>query len=244
MVTAVRFAARPALTNFTENAIDAAVNHTDAGNHVRHFAFDAAGRLRFTVQVIEPNVGPAGEHSVSEQRYDAFGQLVENLSYATAVGHLTGYDELTIAAAILPDTANDRRSAIAYHPGGRQAYMVRELRVGSVPINVVTKHVHDALDQLVQRIDYASPVDLTQFDTASIDAAVVADLANDRTTTHIYDAAGRLRFAVNPDLSFRETVYDALNQVTQTRQFDFNLSGNVPRTEADMVALRGEPRRG
>ena len=52
--------------------------------------------------------------SVSEQRYDAFGQLVENRSYATAVGHLTGYDELTIAAAILPDTANDRRSAIAY----------------------------------------------------------------------------------------------------------------------------------
>ena len=239
VVTSVRFAARPALTNFTENAIDAAVNHTDVGNHLRHFAFDAAGRLRFTVQVIEPNVGSAGEYSVSEQRYDAFGQLLENRSYATAVGHLTGYDELTIAAAILPDTANDRRSAIAYHPGGQQAYTVRELRVGSVTKNVVAKHVHDALDQLVQRIDYASPVDLSQFDTASIDAAVVADLANDRTTTHIYDAAGRLRFAVNPDLSFGESVYDALNQVTQTRQFDVKVSGNVPRTEAEMVALRG-----
>ena len=103
----------------------------------------------------------------------------------------------------------------------------------------MAKHVHDALDQLVQRIDYASPVDLSQFDTASIDAAVVADLANDRTTTHVYDAAGRLRFAINPDLSFRESVYDALNQVTQTRQFDVKVSGNVPRTEAEMVALRG-----
>ena len=43
----------------------------------------------------------------------------------------------------------------------------------------------------------------------------------------------------SPDLSFRESVYDALDQVTQTRQFDFKLSGNVPRTEAEMVALRG-----
>ena len=29
------------------------------------------------------------------------------------------------------------------------------------------------------------------------------------------------------------------NQVTQTRQFDFRLPGNAPRTEAEMVALRG-----
>ena len=134
---------------------------------------------------------------------------------------------------------NDRRSAIAYDAGMRQAYTVRELRVGSVHKNIVTKHIHDALDQLVQRIEYASPVELPQFDTAGIDATVVADLANDRTTTQVHDAAGRLRFAVNPDLSFRESVYDALNQVTQTRQFDFKVSSNVPRTEAEMVALRG-----
>ena len=68
---------------------------------------------------------------------------------------------------------------------------------------------------------------------------MVPDLSNDRTTTYIHDAAGRLRFEINPDLSFRESVYDALNQVTQTRQFDFKLSSNVPRTEAEMVALRG-----
>ena len=70
---------------------------------MQHFAYDASGRLRFTVQVMEPNVGSGGKHSVSEQRYDALGQLVENRAYATALGHLTGYDELTIAAAIVPD---------------------------------------------------------------------------------------------------------------------------------------------
>ena len=49
---------------------------------------------------------------------------------------------------------------------------------------VVTKHVYDALRQLVQRIEYASPVALTQFDKASIDIAVVPDPWNDRTTTY------------------------------------------------------------
>ena len=48
-----------------------------------------------------------------------------------------------------------------------------------------------------------------------------------------------MRFEIHPDLSFGESVYDALNQLTQTRQFDFKLSSNVPRTEAEMVALRG-----
>ena len=178
---------------------------------MQHFAYDASGQLRFNVQVMEPNVGSGGKHRVNEQRYDALGQLVERRAYATAVGHLTAYDEATIAAAIVPDAVNDRRSAIAYDAGGRQAFTVRELRVGSVDgVRVVTKQVHDALGQLVQRIEYASPVALTQFDTASIDSAVVPDLWNDRTTTYVHDAAGRLRFEINPDLSFRESVYDAL----------------------------------
>ena len=39
--TTVRFAARPTLTQYTESAINAAVNHNDANNQVQHFAYDA-----------------------------------------------------------------------------------------------------------------------------------------------------------------------------------------------------------
>src|SRR5262249_15997917 len=84
------------------------------------------------------------------------------------------------------------------------------------------------------------PVVLTQFDKASIDGAVVPHFSNDRTTTYVHDAAGRLRFEISPDLSIRERVYDALNQVTRDQRLVFGLPGNVPRTEAEMVALRGD----
>ena len=110
---------------------------------------------------------------------------------------------------IVPDPVNDRRSVIAYDAGGRQIYTVRELRVGLDNKYLVTRFVYDALRQLVHRIEYASPVTLTQFDNASIDAAVVPQFSSDRTTTYVHDAAGRLRFEINPDLSFRESVYDA-----------------------------------
>ena len=238
-VTTVRFAARPTLTQYTESAINVVVNHDDANNQVQHSAYDASGQLRLTVHVMEPNVGSGGKHRVTERRYNAFGQLVESRAYAELLGHLTAYDELTIAAALVPDPVNDRRSVMAYDAGGRQIYTVRELRVGLDNKHLVTRFVSDALRQLVHRIEYASPVTLTQFDNASIDAAVVPHFSSDRTTTYVHDAAGRLRFEINPDLSFRESVYDALNQVTQTRQFDFTLPSNVLRTEAEMVALRG-----
>jgi YD repeat-containing protein len=239
VVAKVRFAARPPLAEYTEGAVSAAVNHDDANNEVQHVAYDAGGQVRFNVQVSEPNVGSGGKHTIDEQRYDALGRLVERRAYATELGHLTAYDELSLAAAIVPDAVNDRRSANAYDGGGRQVYTVRELRVGADNKFVVTRHVHDALGQVVQRIEYASPVALMQFDKASIDGAVVPQFSNDRTTTYVHDAAGRMRFEISPDLSFRESVYDALNQVTRTQQFGVRLSSNVPRTEAEMVALRG-----
>src|SRR5262245_46818856 len=239
MTTTVQFAVRPALAQATERAIDAAVDRADAGNRVQRLACDALGQLRFTVQVIEPNVGSGGKHSVNERRYDALGQLVESRAYATIVGHLGAYDEPALAAAVVADAVNDRRSAVVYDAGGRQIFAVHELRVGSLDRYVVTKQIRDALGQVVQLLEYASPQALTQFDAAGIASAVVPDSANDRTTTSVYDAAGRLRFEIKPDLSFRESEYDALDQVKQARQFDFKLSGNVPHTEAEMIALRG-----
>ena len=42
VVTTIRFAARPTLTEYTETAINAAVNRTDADNQVTRYAYDAA----------------------------------------------------------------------------------------------------------------------------------------------------------------------------------------------------------
>jgi YD repeat-containing protein len=139
---------------------------------------------------------------------------------------------------LVADPVNDRLSAVAYDAPGRQAFAVRKLRIGPDDRYVVTKQIHDALGQVVKRVDYASPAALTQFDAAGVESGVVLDSA-DRTTTYVRDAAGRLRFEIRPDASFRESQYDALDQITEARQFAFAAPGNLPQTEAEMIALRG-----
>ncbi len=52
VVATIRYAARPALCEYSETAIDAAVDRSDAGNRVSRYAFDAAGRLRYTVDTL------------------------------------------------------------------------------------------------------------------------------------------------------------------------------------------------
>ena len=52
VVTTIRFAARPTLTEYTETAINAAVNRNDADNQVTRYAYDAANRLRYTVDAL------------------------------------------------------------------------------------------------------------------------------------------------------------------------------------------------
>src|ERR1700752_3218711 len=236
LTTTVRFASRPALSQYSENAIDAAVDRNNAANRVEHFAYDSLGQLRFSVQVIEPNAGSGGSHSLNERRYDSLGQLIESLAYFKPIGHLNAYDEATLTAAIAADPANDRRSVFAYDAGGRQTFTVRELNVGDKYL--LTKQIYDALGQMVQRVEYATPVVLAQVDTATIESAIVTNF-NDRTTTTVRDAAGRARFEIRPDTSFRESLFDALDRVIEARQFNFTIFVNVQRTEAEMIALRG-----
>ncbi len=235
----VRFATRPAPGGFSEAEIDASLDRSDAGNRVQRFAPDANGSIRFDVQVLEPNLGTGGRHTITERRYDALAQLVQTVAYATPVGPVAGCDEAALAAAVVSDSANDRRSVVVYDPGGRQAFTLRALRAGIDDRYVVTRQVHDAMSQIVQRTEYASPVAITQFDMTAVDGTIVPNPGHDRVSTYVRDAAGRLRFEIRPDLSFGEKRYDALDRVLEERRIDFTLPGHELRTESEMEALRG-----
>src|SRR4029079_6404072 len=109
----VRFAARPALAQISEAAIDTAVDRGDPNNQIDHFARDATAQLRFTAKA----TASAG-YTITEQRYDALSQLVQNRGYATTVSHIGPastspvYDESAFAAAVVADPKNDRISVI------------------------------------------------------------------------------------------------------------------------------------
>ena len=112
----VRFAARPTLTEHTEAAIDAAVDRDDRDNRVTRYAYDAANRLRYTVDALG---------SVSENEYDARGNVVTTVRWATRPV-LTQYTESAIAAALaaMPAGRDDEVTRLVYDAANRLRFTI------------------------------------------------------------------------------------------------------------------------
>jgi YD repeat-containing protein len=235
VLSSVRYATRPTLATFTESAINTAVNRANANNQVSQFAYDAAGRLRYSVQVLASDAtGKATQHLVSRQEYDALGRVVQSTTYATVVGTLDDYTSPTLDDKVTL-SVQDRRSAIVYDAAGRQIYSVQVLASDT---NLVSKQEYDALGRVVKSTAYATAVgELASYTQATLDAAVSPN-AQDRTMAVVYDVAGRQRFVIGPDGALSETVYDALGRVSETRQFDLRVSATTERTEAALSARR------
>ena len=237
LVSSVRYAARPMLTAITESAINAALNRGDTSNQVSHYAYDAAGRLRYSVLVLASDAtGKPTQQLVSEQAYDSLGRVVQTIAYATLTGPVADYQAATLASAITA-SAQDRRSAFVYDAAGRKSYSVQVQIAGSQ--NIVSKREFDALGRLVGSTSYAKPMALADFGKATLDSVTTTNAsAQDRTTQLVYDAVGRQRFAVGADGSLSEKVYDALGRIKESRQFDLLLSNITPRTEDALSAWR------
>src|SRR5262249_4265800 len=93
VIMTVRYATRPALTQYTENAVAAALAALPVDNdQVSRLVGDAAGRLRFTID-------PTG--AVSENAYDAVGNLVATTRFARRPT-LTSFTEAAVGAAVAP----------------------------------------------------------------------------------------------------------------------------------------------
>ena len=248
VITTRRYAVRPALTGYTEttiaSAIAAANLGNDASNQVSHFAYDAAGRLSYSVQVLSP--GANGQHLVSKQEYDALGQTVKATVYATALG-LTAFSKEALdaatAVASVKNHQQNRISALAYDAAGRVVYsaQVQTISAQGVAIeHLVTRQEYDALGQVVKSTAYANAAGaLADYRAATIAGAISTNGSADRSTSYVYDAAGRTRFVVAADRSLSETVYDAAGQVIETRRFNLLVGNDVARSEAALSELRG-----
>jgi YD repeat-containing protein len=237
LVSRVRYATRPTLTDITESAVNAALNRVDASNQVSHYAYDAAGRLRYSVLVLASDAtGKPNQQLVGEQAYDSLGRVVQTIAYATLLGPVADYKAATLASAITAG-AQDRRSAFVYDAAGRKIYSVQLLIAGSQ--NIVSKAEFDALDRLVGATSYATTMALADFGKTTLDSATTTNAnAQDRTTRFVYDAVGRQRFAVGADGSLSEKVYDALGRIKESRAFNLLLSNITPPTEDALSAWR------
>lgn len=99
LVSSVRYATRPMLTAFTESAINAALNRANTSNQVSHYAYDAAGRLRYSVLALASDAtGKPTQQLVSEQAYDSLGRVAQTIAYATLLGPVADYKAATLAS--------------------------------------------------------------------------------------------------------------------------------------------------
>ena len=97
VVTGVIYAMRPSLSSYSESAISDAVNRNDPNNLVTQYAYDDAGRLRYTVRVLSTD-----RQVVSEQVYDGQNHVVQTIEYATALNAPADYKEATLAGLLTP----------------------------------------------------------------------------------------------------------------------------------------------
>ncbi len=245
LVATIRYAVKPALTEYTQNAINAVVDRINVGNQVTRYSYDTQDRLRFTLRVeATDGTGKATQHLVSEQRYDSLGRPTESIQYVTAVGALADYRAATIAMAVTTH-ADNRRQVSVYDTAGRQIYAVRVLATGAQGKHLVMRTEYDAVGRAAKRTEFATELGLANLARGTLDTAVGANAsARDRVTSFVYDVAGRLRFAIAPDGTLQESLYDAGGRLTEKRMFDLTVPATTPRTEAALSTLRGNRRVG
>jgi len=204
----------PANIALTAAAIDAALaSVADAARDVRTVsAYDGIGRLTHVMN---------GLGAVTESIYDAAGNLVRQIQYATPIA--TTADPRSVQGGL-----KDRASDWAYDGLGRQILAVDAT-------GAATRRVLDANGNVVQIISYATRLGANVPRTAEAMLGALSPNAQDRATTTAYDAAGRAVLVVDAQLGVVRNTYDAAGNLLSVMRYAERLSGG----SLDGVELAG-----
>jgi YD repeat-containing protein len=197
--------------------------------------YDTAGRLEWTVDA-------GGD--VSQNIYDANGNVIQTIAYATPVAlSAAPYTATTLPAALYGDTQNDRVTTFAYDSANRQVLSIDAL-------GDVTQITYDAAGHVLSKTQYAQPLasgslegaSLASLSLAALSAQIHPTPSEDRTTRYVYDADGRQRYAIDPLGYVTETRYDGLGNIVATTAYALavTLNGN-PTTAQVAAALTVDP---
>ncbi|MCG2593198.1 LysM peptidoglycan-binding domain-containing protein [Ramlibacter sp. XY19] len=153
--------------------------------------YDRAGRLAWSAD---------GTGAVTQRVYDAAGNVVKLVAYATPVASTAPPSSAMASAA-------DRVTVSAYDAANRLMLQVDAQKA-------VTEFFYDGDGHVVQQLQYATPVgwvpEAGRPDTAStLRTLIWIDAANDRSTRFGYDGAGRRVLAMDAAGAVTQTDYDA-----------------------------------
>lgn len=214
------FANRLAAASIGSTAMPAAPAVDMAYDQRQRTVYDALGRAVLQVD---------GTGAVVRQRYDANGNLVERIAYATRVPANVALTSAAIEAALATaaDAARDLRTVNAYDGIGRLTHAMNGL-------GAVTENIYDAAGNRVRQIQYATPV------TAGGDPRSVQGGMKDRASDWVYDGMGRQIASVDPTGAVTRRVLDANGNAIQVITYAVRLGAGVPRT-ADAILASLQP---
>jgi YD repeat-containing protein len=179
--------------------------------------YDTVGRLRYTYNSLG---------LLTQTSYDEAGRVVLTRAYAnpywvngTVQGKLfAGTAGEADFSAFVNAAANETsaRSQYAVHDSaGRIRYTVSRSATG---VGVVDESRYDAAGRVIAQVSYGSTV---PFNPAHTEAALTTALASapKRTTSFVYDAAGRQRYTIDATGALTESRYDGAGRVIGTVSF-------------------------
>ncbi len=214
-----------------ESALGGAVAVTadaDPGNRVTRFAYDAAGRQVFMVDA---------EQSVTEQRFDARGAVIQTIRHAAAIntgGLLATAGEQDVRVRLAADPAGHNRvQTQGYDAAGRLTLSVDGK-------GHATYHQLDALGRVTATTRHHDPVTVDAAGTVS----GLSTHSQDRTDHFEYDQAGRLVRSVDALQKAEVFSYDGLGRKTSftnkngaTWTYQYDAAGRLTQETSPQVQL-------
>lgn len=191
-----------------------------AGNRTWYF-YDAAGRNTFTVRGVADGSGVANaQGEVSETRYNAFGDMSDQIAYT---GRITlaipgSRDSAQAAVSVLSyAAATDTRHQYAYTARGQLAHLTDAE-------GAVSQYTYDAFGHLQQQVQaYGATAAMTlryEYDARGLQTLVTEGVGTsiERSRAQTYDAFGRVVSTVDARGVVRSFTYDRLGrQLTSTQ---------------------------
>jgi YD repeat-containing protein len=208
---------------------------TSASDRRADHVYDQRGLLRFTID-------SAGHPT--EFVYDAAGRLIRTVDYAgaiaTSASYSLAYVQGQISATGLASNAANRITRSVYDGAGRLAFAINAEGGTSVV-------AYDQLGNPIMETRYLSVFTAAGDQTLAAMqswAAGQAGNAGNRVTRQVYDAAGRMAYAVDAEGYVTERRYDTAGRVTQAIRYPsaYSVSDGVTKTSlaAQIGALPAE----
>ncbi|MDR5774170.1 MULTISPECIES: hypothetical protein, partial [unclassified Caballeronia] len=216
LVSQQRFARPIALSNLplaaSAGQIAASVSTWPQHDELTRYTYDSDGRLRFAVDALG---------YVTEQTYDANGNVISRVAYGTAIA-LDGLpDTLALSGALKAQTSamhvSDRTTRVLYDAANRAVFTVDSL-------GYVTQNRYDANGHLIGQTAYATAWTGASNPTADelaqwLASPGIARPSADRGTTWIVDNAGRPAYVVDGEGYVTANRYDAAGHLVQTIRY-------------------------